>query len=321
MAESADASGPLGGLAKTRVWGSASDNQGRIGGAGWISSTTRWGCGHVYDGTAAGRLVGLDYGWNRYYSSTWGRFTSADPYVMSGGMTTPQGWNRYAYVNGDPANYYDPSGLYLSVPNGPTLSPKFPTDTPDPTLTPGTSPQLGGSQDMEEERSGMGIEAGSDMVGQAIWIAYDGARIIAEKWTWSRECEDLLNQVGTSGIGIQNAAMRVQVFDGTTSQESLYSLFQNKQGGANPSLYPGTVAAAFKPNTHAMADAGGHRVFINPTYFWSLGNGGATMVMLHELVHNATGLTDPDLQRGLGIKEEPDSMGISIKLFSTCFGI
>lgn len=116
VAESAGLSGPLGGLVETRVCGSAAESQGRIGGAGWISSTTRWGCGHVYDGTAAGRLVGLDYAWNRYYSSTWGRFTSADPYVMSGGLGNPQGWNRYSYADNQPTTLYDPRGLQAQAP-------------------------------------------------------------------------------------------------------------------------------------------------------------------------------------------------------------
>ncbi len=53
----------------------------------------------------------LDYAQQRYYSSTWGRFTSADPYTMSGGMGNPQGWNRYAYVENDPVNANDSSGL------------------------------------------------------------------------------------------------------------------------------------------------------------------------------------------------------------------
>jgi len=33
----------------------------------------------------------LDYAQVRYYSSTWGRFTTADPYTMSGGLGDPQG--------------------------------------------------------------------------------------------------------------------------------------------------------------------------------------------------------------------------------------
>ena len=63
-------------------------------------------------------MTGLDYAWNRYYSSTWGRFTSADPYVMSGGLGNPQGWNRYSYVENDPVNFLDSSGLFKECPKG-----------------------------------------------------------------------------------------------------------------------------------------------------------------------------------------------------------
>ena len=60
----------------------------------------------------------LDYAQQRWYSSQIMRFTSADPF--SGGMSAemPQSFNRYAYVNGDPVNYNDPSGLcpnYIAV--------------------------------------------------------------------------------------------------------------------------------------------------------------------------------------------------------------
>jgi RHS repeat-associated protein len=57
--------------------------------------------------------TGLDYAQNRYYASQIGRFTTADPYVASGGSEAPQGWNRYAYVQNDPVNYGDPSGLTM----------------------------------------------------------------------------------------------------------------------------------------------------------------------------------------------------------------
>ncbi|MBE0660745.1 MAG: hypothetical protein IH602_23830 [Bryobacteraceae bacterium] len=55
--------------------------------------------------------TGLDYAMNRYYQSTWGRFTSPDPYRASGGPGDPGSWNRYAYTRGDPINFNDPSGL------------------------------------------------------------------------------------------------------------------------------------------------------------------------------------------------------------------
>jgi len=55
---------------------------------------------------------GQDYAMNRYYSSNLGRFYTPDP----GGINTadpkrPGSWNRYAYVNNDPVNRHDPTGL------------------------------------------------------------------------------------------------------------------------------------------------------------------------------------------------------------------
>ena len=64
---------------------------------------------------------GLDYAQNRYYSSTWGRFLSADPYQASAkganDPATPQSWNRYSYVLNDPGNYLDPKGTNLQAPS------------------------------------------------------------------------------------------------------------------------------------------------------------------------------------------------------------
>jgi RHS repeat-associated protein len=55
--------------------------------------------------------AGVDYADQRYYSATYGRFLTSDPYRASGGPSDPGSWNRYAYVQGDPVNFYDPQGL------------------------------------------------------------------------------------------------------------------------------------------------------------------------------------------------------------------
>ena len=60
--------------------------------------------------------TGLDYAMNRYYGSTMGRFLTPDPYGGSPTLARPTSWNRYAYVEGDPVNYNDPSGLYIARP-------------------------------------------------------------------------------------------------------------------------------------------------------------------------------------------------------------
>lgn len=40
-----------------------------------------------------------------------GRFDQADPWEGSYDLSDPQSFNRYSYVNNDPVNYVDPSGL------------------------------------------------------------------------------------------------------------------------------------------------------------------------------------------------------------------
>ena len=56
-------------------------------------------------------VSGLDYAQNRYYSNITGSFMTPDPYLASGGPASPESWNRYSYIRGDPANRYDPEGL------------------------------------------------------------------------------------------------------------------------------------------------------------------------------------------------------------------
>jgi RHS repeat-associated protein len=54
---------------------------------------------------------GLDHTPWRKYESWNGRWTSPDPYTGSMNAGDPQSLNRYAYVQNDPVNFLDPSGL------------------------------------------------------------------------------------------------------------------------------------------------------------------------------------------------------------------
>jgi RHS repeat-associated protein len=53
---------------------------------------------------------------NRRYNRWWSRFEQPDPYDGSYDATDPQSLNRYAYVQNDPANVVDPSGLNPASP-------------------------------------------------------------------------------------------------------------------------------------------------------------------------------------------------------------
>jgi RHS repeat-associated protein len=61
--------------------------------------------------TERDNATGLDHTWWRKYESFSGRWTSPDPYRASMYIANPQSFNRYTYVQNDPVNFIDPSGL------------------------------------------------------------------------------------------------------------------------------------------------------------------------------------------------------------------
>ncbi len=78
----------------------------------------------------------LDYAQARYYSSTQGRFISADPALTSAERGQPQSWNRYTYCLNNPQFYVDPTGLvwaYTQLDNGLTRFVWYATEADVPT--------------------------------------------------------------------------------------------------------------------------------------------------------------------------------------------
>jgi RHS repeat-associated protein len=59
-----------------------------------------------------------DYADQRYYGVGTGRFNVPDPYQASAGPGEPGSWNRYTYVQADPVNFHDSSGLLQAASDG-----------------------------------------------------------------------------------------------------------------------------------------------------------------------------------------------------------
>jgi RHS repeat-associated protein len=57
----------------------------------------------------------LDYFGARYFSSTQGRFTSADDFFKDTQVSDPQSWNKYSYVRNNPLKLVDPTGEKADV--------------------------------------------------------------------------------------------------------------------------------------------------------------------------------------------------------------
>ena len=66
-----------------------------------------------YAQTERDKATGLDHTWFRKNENKAGRWTSPDPYGGSASVGNPQSWNKYGYVQNQPTNFVDPSGLLL----------------------------------------------------------------------------------------------------------------------------------------------------------------------------------------------------------------
>ena len=171
--------------------------------------------------------------------------------MASGGAADPQSWNRYAYVEGDPVNYYDPDG-FIKVkppPEGPQLGgPIFSTtDCTNPILRAlrpdvcdnevGAQPRRnpdglrrpgGGGKEKKPKppiaRSRLGIECNDDV-------------ILAMSVAWMQSVN------GTTGV---EATFRVDKVDDSTDAYSIvpqpYTNEQSKQG---ITIIPGVTSAVF----------------------------------------------------------------------------
>jgi RHS repeat-associated protein len=89
--------------------------------ASQFGRNVHWGAGNdsvnqKFTGKQRDSESGLDYFGARYYGSTLGRFTSADPITVTPARAAdPQQLNLYAYGRNSPLKYVDPTGLIIDT--------------------------------------------------------------------------------------------------------------------------------------------------------------------------------------------------------------
>jgi len=177
-----------------------------------------------------------DYAWQRYYSNFTGRFFSPDRAVGTS-LSNPGSWNRYAYVNGDPVNASDPSGMFMQAPPPGAPDIGYCDANPDDPDCIQAGYFLwggggGGYQPLAGEPDPVGGGGGGPAVSDAVMsMELKGALADAQKMLAQTDCASLFGLPGPAGISP----------DPSVVLEMIANFFT--YGAISPSA-PGTVTSA-----------------------------------------------------------------------------
>jgi len=268
--------------------------------------------GNVWATYQPSSVSGTMYAMNREYSAAYGRFLTPDPYMASGEVADPGSWNRYAYTQGDPVNYTDPSGLYLSVAGLPPATPLVAINTSEI----GVARLLGLAESEHYELflarqvggrpSTIGSNAGSNPLSSALAI------ILAPNTNCYKDItkqfgaapshgsiEDMKTKISevriwdTNISGVADLSLRIVVPGADEKERTLGGFVGNDYAGV-PYLKRG-------PNYKLS-----HDIVLGQAYRFNE-DGTATsqvlqyQILTHEMLHIYTGRNDADLATGLGL--------------------
>jgi len=228
--------------------------------------------------------TGLDYADQRYYASSFGRFTTPDPYMASGGPADSQSWNRYAYVRSDPVNRFDPAGLadfsvngycyscldgYIYIAGGGDKPPQRPKSDDTDRPVPGSS--------------GVSIQARLQ------------ARLLGALFNLPVACSNAFQNIGISTSTLIGDSLLLAFFDTTDPTQAAITV-GSINGTSDPTtlaaVVSGPTVAAFIPGTNAVVLSGAY--FLAPAQY-------RNDVLIHEDLHYASGLGDAKLAYVLGL--------------------
>ena len=221
-----------------------------------------------YGLTERDSATGLDHTWFRKNENRGGRWTSPDPYNGSMSLGDPQSFNRNSYVQNDPINFIDPSGLDPTSPgttysSGILWSVWYGNNTDGFRLI---------AQWFEPYGNGMGgDQTPADMVREklAFYLQFKSA-----------ECEKAIKALGLSDSKLLSAFDKNRFSPGGSVEGHADTDLNFKRLGRGKKIWTSTVTTT----VNGVID------------FLSAGSMG---FLIHELAHVATHLDDIDMYNRL----------------------
>jgi RHS repeat-associated protein len=247
--------------------------------------------------------TGLDYARNRYYTRTWGRFLSPDPYVASGGPADPGSWNRYAYVQGDPVNWTDEAGLFRHCPRGDGC--RVDTDPFYDSQNGGAETRIVGPES-NTGRGGGG--SGRTRTNQGIDRAAKHLETIASEAFRSKpKCNDFLEAlIAVGGLSVDATTLSKQIAQTAMSASSVVYDGPSSNTALSDDKFPGLATAglntvadwfAYDAGRKALSQYNGAAIWVRSSD-WADALGGLVAsayagryglgTMMHELLHKAS---------------------------------
>jgi RHS repeat-associated protein len=269
----------------------------------------------------------------RMYTANQGRWLIPDPGSKgSAGLVSPQSFNRYAYVGNNPIVLTDPVGLCGEPdqwdPSTNTLTGSYPCNVGGGGAGGGGGTilcaLLGGACGGVGGGAGGGAGwGGTTTFSQAQGAFLNAAKSLAKNSFSKSKCQADFKALDVSTTQVQQGCSKAVFLNGIGSNVTMASLYATspnagvRQAGKSQKGTVGSFIAA-NPGTVAVSQLGGPDIYLNaslisPTDFYQ--NEG---VVLHEVLHNVTGLTDPDIQGDLGLPEAA-SNNITQRLIGDCF--
>ncbi|MCW5980888.1 MAG: hypothetical protein KIT09_22595 [Bryobacteraceae bacterium] len=250
-------------------------------------------------------MTGLDYAQQRYYSSTLGRFLTADRITANNAVVLPDNWNKYTYVGGDPVNKTDPAGLCSPeddppcfIVEGVALGPDVIGGEPvDPTLiswapqyTPSNTPPST-SWRMQQRQKARQAEA---MERNAFEAFVDAQHNIGAYQNFSDpKCADLLEGLGITSQALLDMVAKLVPVNAATSHTPVTAV------SSQPANFPTqTVSQFFQAHPGANSLAGNKTngvVYIRVGAWLQYSEPGAVAALIHEALHFFPGLDDQRL--------------------------